>query len=130
MIDKPSEVSQRIDKWLWAARFFKTRSLAAEAVEGGRVEINGRSAKPAKEVKPGDRLDIGIGDLRWNVVVRGLSAQRRPAPEARLLFEESEESLAARQAQIERKKVAAEPGEEIKGRPTKRDRRRLQRFFG
>jgi ribosome-associated heat shock protein Hsp15 len=129
-MDEPSGTSQRVDKWLWAARFFKTRSLAAEAVEGGRVNINGRHAKPAKEIRPGDRLDIGVGDLRWSVVVRCLSAQRRPAPEARLLYEETEESLAARQAQIEQRKIAAEPGVDIKGRPTKRDRRRLQRFFG
>lgn len=125
-----SAASQRIDKWLWAARFFKTRSLAAQAVEGGRVEINGHHAKPAKEVKLGDRLDVGIGDLRWNVVVRGLSAQRRPAPEARLLYEEAEESRAARQAQLDQRKIAAEPGADISGRPTKRDRRKLQRFFG
>jgi ribosome-associated heat shock protein Hsp15 len=129
-MDEPSCASQRIDKWLWAARFFKTRSLAADAVEGGRVDINGRHAKPAKEIRPGDRVDIGIGDLLWSVVVRGLSAQRRPAPEARLLYDESEESRAARQAQIEQRKIAAEPGADIKGRPTKRDRRRLQRFFG
>lgn len=129
-MDEASGASQRVDKWLWAARFFKTRSQAAEAVEGGRVDVNGRHAKPAKEIRPGDRLDIGIGDLRWSVVVRGLSAQRRPAPEARLLYEESDESRAAREARIEQKKTTAEPGAEIKGRPTKRDRRRLQGFFG
>jgi ribosome-associated heat shock protein Hsp15 len=129
---RPSDTAprMRLDKWLWAARFFKTRSLAAEAVEGGKVHVNGARAKPAKEVKPGDLLEITIGDMRWTVRVAALSMQRRPAPEARLLYEETPESLAARQVRKEERKLGAEPGAGMQGRPTKRDRRKLQRFFG
>jgi ribosome-associated heat shock protein Hsp15 len=119
---------QRIDKWLWAARFFKTRSLAAAAVDGGRVKWNGQSVKPARELKPGDELDIVAGELRWTVIVRGLNGQRRPAPEARLLYEESAESAARRQRVEEIRKLAPMPGANLKGRPTKKAGRLIRGF--
>ena len=93
MIDAEA-ARQRIDKWLWAARFFKTRSMAATAVDGGKVKWNGQQVKPARELKPGDEIDIISGELCWTVIVRGLNGQRRPAPEARLLYEETAESAA------------------------------------
>jgi ribosome-associated heat shock protein Hsp15 len=120
----------RIDKWLWAARFFKTRSLAAQAVEGGRVRLNGARVKPAKDVKPGDELAIHIGELEWVIDVRALSVRRGPAEVARLLYEEREESRARRQAAIDARKALPEPAFGLRGRPTKRDRRMLKRLAG
>ena len=119
---------QRIDKWLWAARFFKTRSLAAAAVDGGRVKWNGQNVKPARELKPGDELDIVAGELRWTVIVRGLNGQRRPAPEARLLYEESAESTARRLRMEEIRKLAPMPGANLKGRPTNKAGRLIRGF--
>jgi ribosome-associated heat shock protein Hsp15 len=119
---------QRIDKWLWAARFFKTRNLATTAVDGGKVRLGGIHVKPARDVKPGDELEISIGDQRFTVVVHGLSQQRRPAPEARLLYEETAASRAARAALAERKRLAPVPGADLRGRPTKRAGRMLRRF--
>lgn len=118
----------RIDKWLWAARFFKTRSLASDAVGGGKVRLNGAAAKPAREVRAGDRLEIHNGDTRWEVVVQALSDKRGPAPEARLLYAETPESVAAREAEQLRRKVEHEPAADLHGRPTKRDRRQIDRF--
>jgi ribosome-associated heat shock protein Hsp15 len=118
----------RLDKWLWAARFFKTRSLASDAVNGGKVKLNGTSTKPAKDVKIGDRLDIRAGDQDWEVVVQGLNEQRRPAPEAQLLYQETPDSLQQRTQATELHKLAPTPTLEQKGRPTKRDRRLLSRF--
>ena len=120
----------RIDKWLWAARFFKTRSLAAEAVEGGKVHLNGARVKPAKGVNIGDSLEIRLGRLEYIVVVRGLSARRGPASEAAQLYEETVESRATREALLAQMKVEAAPGAERQGRPTKRDRRHIIRFTG
>lgn len=120
----------RIDKWLWAARFFKTRSLASDAVDGGKVQINDARVKPAKEVRPGDLLRIAIGPVTWTVVVRDISDKRGPAAEAQKLYEETEDSRLAREAQREQSRMAAEPGATIRGRPTKRDRRRIDRFGG
>jgi len=120
----------RIDKWLWAARFFKTRSLAAEAVEGGRVRLNGERAKPAKDVKPGDRVTVHIGELEWVIGVRAVSTRRGSANEARRLYEETEESRARRQAMLEVRRSMPEPARGLRGRPTKRDRRMLRRFTG
>ncbi len=120
----------RIDKWLWAARFFKTRSLATDAVSGGKVRLNGAPSKPAREVKVGDRLDIFNGETRWEIVVQGLSEKRGPAPEARLLYAETQDSIAARAAEQLRRKFTQEPAAEIHGRPTKRDRRQMDRFNG
>ena len=119
---------QRIDKWLWAARFFKTRSLAAAAVDGGKVRWNGQTVKPAREVKPGDEIDIVAGELRWTVIVRGLNGQRRPAPEARLLYEETAESAARRLRHEEIRRLAPTPGADLKGRPTKKSGRLIRGF--
>jgi ribosome-associated heat shock protein Hsp15 len=118
----------RIDKWLWAARFFKTRSLATQAVEGGRVKLNDERAKPSKEIRIGDHLLIHIGDLAWQVAVLALSDKRGPAPQARLLYEEGEESAARRAEQVAERKLRAEPAAGLKGRPSKKDRRLIHRF--
>jgi ribosome-associated heat shock protein Hsp15 len=122
--------SLRIDKWLWAARFFKTRSLAATALESGKVRLNGSPTKSSREVKPGDALDIAAGELSWSVIVKGINAQRRPAPEARLLYEETAESVARRTRQVEMRKLAPVPGSDLKGRPTKRAGRLIRGFGG
>ena len=119
---------ERLDKWLWAARFFKTRGLATAAVAGGKVKLDGVPVKPAREVKPGDELEIAVGEQRWTVVVRGLNEQRRPAPEARLLYEETAASAARRAEQAELRKFAPAPGAELRGRPTKRAGRMIRRF--
>lgn len=118
----------RVDKWLWAARFFKTRSLAHEAVEGGRVKVNGERAKPSRELKPGDRLEIHIGEYQWQIGVLALSAQRGAATVARTLYDETPESHARRQRQVAERKLHADPAQEIHGRPTKRNRRMIHRF--
>jgi len=118
----------RLDKWLWAARFYKTRSLATAAVEGGKVRQNGAAVKPAREVKPGDRLELRVGEERLEVVVQGLNEQRRPAPEARLLYQETDESIRQRAQAAELRRLAPTPNPDQKGRPTKRDRRQLIRF--
>jgi ribosome-associated heat shock protein Hsp15 len=104
----------RLDKWLWAARFFKTRSLAIDAIDSGRVKVGGERVKPARIVHLGDK---------WEVLVLGISDVRQGAPIARMLYEESEESIARRAAEQERRKLFQEPGADYKGRPTKRDRR-------
>ncbi|HKO88894.1 MAG TPA: RNA-binding S4 domain-containing protein [Burkholderiales bacterium] len=119
----------RIDKWLWAARFYKTRSLATQAVEAGKVKLNGERIKPAKEIKPGDPLSIRIGDVEWSISVRALSMQRRSAPEAQQLYEESVEARAKRLDALALRKQTGTLREES-GRPTKRDRRMIRRFTG
>lgn len=118
----------RIDKWLWAARFFKTRALAQAAVEGGKVRLNDQRCKPSRGLKPGDRLHIQVQDLAWVVTVLALSTQRGPAPVARTLYAEDPDSLQAREAHLAQRKAQGDPGSYIKGRPTKRDRRLLHRF--
>ncbi|MBI3523292.1 MAG: RNA-binding S4 domain-containing protein [Betaproteobacteria bacterium] len=118
----------RLDKWLWAARFFKTRSLAANAVDGGKVRLNAQQVKPSKEVKPGDTLAITTGDQRWTVVVEGINEQRRPASEACLLYAETPQSLLARQGAVELKKLGPMPGSNLRGRPTKKAGRQIRRF--
>ena len=115
----------RIDKWLWAARLTKTRSLAADAVKGGRAQVNGQRVKPSKEVGPGDRVEITIGQTRRAVVVRGVAERRGPAKDAELLYEETAESVAAREAAAAERRLAAPPSFDLGGRPTKRDRRKL-----
>ncbi len=120
----------RLDKWLWAARFFKTRGLATEAIDHGRVKLNGVRVKPAREVKPGDRLEVQLGDIGWILTVRALSMQRGPAPVAQALYEEDPASQARRQQQMSERKLAGNPAAAIKGRPTKRDRRQIHRFTG
>ena len=120
----------RVDKWLWAARFFKTRSLASDAVSGGKVKVNGTAIKPARDIKVGDRLDIVNSETRWEVIVQALSDKRGPAPEARLLYAETPESIAAREAARDSRQFVQDPAADIHGRPTKRDRRQLGRFSG
>jgi len=123
--------TMRLDKWLWAARFFKTRSLATQAIEHGRVKLNGERVKPAHDVRPGDRLDIHAGDADWTLRVQALAMQRGSAPVAQALYEEDPASQARRQQQAsERKLVVASPQTALKGRPTKRDRRLIHRFTG
>ena len=120
----------RIDKWLWAARFFKTRSLAADAVDRGRIKIGGENVKPARSVKINDRIVIDNGSTRWEVVVLGLSDKRGPAPVAQALYRETEESILKRENDQEARRLFPEPGSTIKGRPTKRDRRAIGRAGG
>lgn len=122
--------SVRIDKWLWAARFFKTRSMAADAVDRGRVRIAGEPVKPARAVKSGDKIFIDNGSNRWEVVVLGLSDKRGPAPQAQALYRETEDSIEKRDNDQEARRLFPEPGSAIKGRPTKRDRRALTRAGG
>lgn len=126
--DPEASAGTRIDKWLWAARFFKTRALAQQAVEGGKVRLNGERSKCSRMLRPGDRLSISIDALEWVVTVRGLSNQRGPAPVARQLYEEDPAGAEARARRMEERRHMAEPGSQIRGRPTKRDRRLLHRF--
>ena len=118
----------RLDKWLWAARFFKTRSLAQLAVAGGRVKLNGDRVKPAHAVKPGDALVVRIEEIEWQAVVRGLAERRGPASEAKKLYEESTAGLAERQRLLDLRRWGTEPASQLKGRPTKRDRRLMEKF--
>ncbi|MDD4880470.1 MAG: RNA-binding S4 domain-containing protein [Gallionellaceae bacterium] len=118
----------RIDKWLWAARFFKTRSLACQAVDGGRVKLNGDRAKPSKEVRAGDRILLHIGEFEWDVTVCGLSDRRGPAEVARTLYDEDESSRQRREERVAERRLCHNPAAELKGRPTKRDRRLIHRF--
>jgi ribosome-associated heat shock protein Hsp15 len=120
----------RLDKWLWAARFFKTRSLATQAIDHGQVKLNGERIKPAREIRPGDRLVIHIGEFDWTLTVNALSMQRGPAPVAQRLYQEDPASHARRQQQASERKLAVSPAASIKGRPTKRDRRQIHRFTG
>ena len=116
----------RIDKWLWAARFYKTRGLATDAVLGGHVHLNGVRVKPAKDVRPGDRLAIRIGTVAWEVEVLALADKRGPASVARTLYAESEASQQAREEQARLRKLAQPLGADLGARPTKQDRRRLE----
>ena len=119
--------SLRIDKWLWAARFYKTRSLACDEVTKHRVQINGQDVKPAREVKVGDTLTVRQGNITKTVQVKGISAARGSAPVAQLLYEETSESMASRAKLAEQNRMAAEPAHSIEhGRPTKRDRRQIE----
>ncbi len=118
----------RIDKWLWAARFYKTRSLAQQAVEGGKVTLNQDRVKPSKELKSGDALLIRIGAFEWTITVKQLSDKRGSATVARMLYEESAESQAKRAEQSAQRKLNVEPAAQRHGRPTKRERRELDRW--
>jgi ribosome-associated heat shock protein Hsp15 len=116
----------RLDKWLWAARFFKTRSLAAEEIGRGRVQVNGQVAKASRELKPGDILQLRQGLVEREVLVRALSHVRGPAPQAQALYEETPASVTLRERAAEQRRLAPEPAQAItQGRPTKQDRRRL-----
>ncbi len=120
----------RIDKWLWAARLVKTRGIAADALKAGRVTINGAVAKPAREVKPGDKLELRIGPTKRLIEVHALAERRGPASEAVLLYTESEESVKARGEAAEQRRLTRPRFDDGGGRPTKRDRRRLDRERG
>jgi ribosome-associated heat shock protein Hsp15 len=126
--DKPVLAAMRVDKWLWAARFYKTRALAVDDIDKGRVQVNGQVAKPSRDVRPQDTLVVRQGPVTRTVVVLGLSNLRGPAPVAQALYAETADSIAARSQAAEQKRLAAEPALAIvQGRPTKRDRRELDR---
>ena len=116
----------RIDKWLWAARFFKTRSAATDAVVGGRVHVNDSRVKASKEVKAGDVIEVRIGQLQWTVVVRGISAKRGSASVAATLYDETPESAARREQRAAELKLSRPLGADLGARPTKQDRRRIE----
>jgi ribosome-associated heat shock protein Hsp15 len=116
----------RIDRWLWAARFYKTRTAATDAVAGGRVHLNGARVKPAKDVRPGDTLDVTIGDTRREVVVVAVAERRGPASVAQSLYEETPDSIARREQRAADRRFARPLGADLGGRPTKQDRRRLE----
>jgi ribosome-associated heat shock protein Hsp15 len=117
----------RIDKWLWAARLVKTRPLAADAVKGGRVHVNGQAVKPSRDVKPGDRLELSLGQTRMVVDVLDTAERRGPAVEAQKLYAETRESREAREHEAELRRLAGpQPVPDVRGRPTKRDRRRFE----
>jgi ribosome-associated heat shock protein Hsp15 len=120
----------RIDKWLWAARFFKTRGAATEAVAGGRVHVNDVRAKPSKEVAVGDVVEVMVGEVPWTVIVRGLADKRGPAPVAQALYEETPDSRAGRERRAADRRFARPVGADLGARPTKRDRRRIDDLRG
>lgn len=120
--------SVRLDKWLWAARFFKSRTLAVAAIEAGRVLVADDRAKPARLIKVGERLKISREQEKFELIIRGIAEQRKSAPLARLLYEETPESLLARQTLAENRRFYNEPSQDIAGRPTKRHRRALDRW--
>jgi ribosome-associated heat shock protein Hsp15 len=120
--------SVRLDKWLWAARFFKSRTLAVAAIEAGRVLVADDRAKPARLIKVGERLKITREQEKFEIVIRGITELRKSAPLARLLYEETPESLLGRQTLAENRRFYNEPSQDIAGRPTKRHRRALDRW--
>lgn len=136
MPNKPSSVTahlqerMRLDKWLWAARFFKTRHLAVEAINGGKVHVNGQRAKPGKEIECGQKITLTKDIFTFDITVSALNGQRRPAGEAATLYLESEESIDRRKALLHQKREDKEMGIEPQGRPSKRDRRLIHRFKG
>ncbi len=120
--------TMRLDKWLWCARFYKTRSLATEEIAKGRVTVNGQAAKPARDLRCGDTVALRQGPVARTVLVRALSGARGPAPVAQMLYEETPESIAARERAAEQRRLAPEPAAALQeGRPTKRDRRSIDR---
>jgi ribosome-associated heat shock protein Hsp15 len=116
----------RIDKWLWAARFFKTRAAATEAVLGGHVQVGGDRVKPAKEIRVGDRIDVRRGEISWTVVVTGIADRRGSASIAATLYEETPESVEARERQRLERRLARPLGADLGARPTKQARRRIE----
>jgi ribosome-associated heat shock protein Hsp15 len=128
VVTKTEDSTVRIDKWLWAARFFKTRALAAQAVAGGKVKVNGERVKAARAIRLDDALNIHIGPYEYLVRVRALSARRGPAPQAALLYEESEPSKAARKELATRLSAEARYAPPAEGRPSKKERRQVIQF--
>jgi ribosome-associated heat shock protein Hsp15 len=129
MAGSEQDGKMRLDKWLWAARFFKTRALATEAINGGKIHLNGQRVKPGKDISVGARLEISKEQYSWDITVTALNAQRRPASEAALLYEETPESHAKRQAEVERRRTEKELlGVQPEQRPDKKDRRMIHRF--
>ena len=118
----------RLDRWLWAARFFKTRALASAAVAGGKVQVNGTRAKPAKQLQVGDGVRVRVGPYEWLVTVRALAERRGPPKAAQALYDESPEGRAARERLAELHKIAPAPAYQGKGRPTKKERREIERL--
>lgn len=127
-MDKSTTETMRIDKWLWAARLYKTRALATQAVSGGKVHMNGERIKPARKLVPGDRLVVRKGPYQFDITVERLSPQRRPAAEARLLYSESEESAQARHTLYRERKLQGVSARQRERRPDKRTRRLIHRF--
>jgi ribosome-associated heat shock protein Hsp15 len=120
----------RLDKWLWAARFYKTRSIATDEISKGRVQVNGQTAKPSKELRIGDTLQIRQGQVSRTLQIKALAEYRGPAPVAQALYEESPESMATRLAAAELRRLSPEPASHIEhGRPTKKDRRQLDHHW-
>ncbi len=122
--------TQRLDKWLWAARFFKTRALAVEAISGGKVQVDGQRVRPSRAIRPGSLLSIHKGELAWEVEVVALSKQRRPASEAVHFYAETEASRERRQELVRARREAGEGVGARRGRPSKRDRRRIESLMG
>lgn len=121
----------RLDKWLWAARFFKTRKLAVDAITGGKVHLNGKRVKPGRDIRPGSKLEIHKGSFEWDITVQIIPKQRRPASEAIHFYTESDESIERRkQLTEEQRRLRSVTPHSEKGRPTKRDRRQIGRFIG
>ena len=120
----------RVDRWLWASRLLKTRALAAEAIKGGRVHVNGQATKASRDLKPGDRLELSTGIVRRTVIVQGLAERRGPAAEAERLYEETAESVEARTRHAEEMRLIRPVFDDGGGRPTKRDRRRFDETRG
>ena len=121
-----NEPTMRLDRWLWVARFFKTRAIASAAIAGGKVQVNGTRAKAAKQLRVGAELRIRVGPYEWFVTVRALTERRGSAKDAQLLYDESPEGRAARERLAEAHKLAPTPTYQGKGRPTKKDRRKLE----
>ena len=128
MHDQENNQDIRVDKWLWAARFFKTRGLAADAVSGGKVEINGARSKPSRIVRAADQLTIRRGPFEWTVIVKDIAKLRGPAAQAQALYEETEESVRRREASIAQMKLQRPLEFNSPGRPSKKDRRAMARF--
>jgi ribosome-associated heat shock protein Hsp15 len=126
--DKNRDADVRVDKWLWAAHFFKTRALAAEAVSGGKIQINGERAKPSRVVRIGDRVGIRRGPSEWTIIVKDTSRLRGPAAQAQQLYEETEESRCQREAAMAQLRLERPPELDFPGWPSEKNRRAIQRF--